>query len=153
MNYILEYKGLLLEFLLLLIIVISLIFILKIKNKKVKPIVMDDILDKVEEKSDLEQVIAALESSDDRQMTTFEEEQEANAIISYQELVEAVKEKKEKVQPKAISEETIVEVDIPEEPILEKAKFKNSEFISPIFGKDKTDDDFLTELKNFRSNL
>ena len=35
----------------------------------------------------------------------------------------------------------------------EQPKFKNSEFISPIFGKDSNNDEFLKELKDFRSNL
>ena len=48
------------------------------------------------EKSDIERVLETLENtSESRPMTTFEEEQEANAIISYQELVEAVRQKKE----------------------------------------------------------
>ena len=37
----------------------------------------------------------------------------------------------------------------------EPKKFKSSEFISPIFGKDsnRTNDEFLQDLKDFRSNL
>ena len=38
----------------------------------------------------------------------------------------------------------------------EQKKFKNSEFISPVFGKDKpkeSNDEFLQSLKDFRSNL
>lgn len=130
----------------MLFIAVSIIVILFVtKPKKVKPIDVT-IDDKKEEKSDIEKVLETLENtSDSRPMTTFEEEQEANAIISYQELVEAVKQKKEAM---AVSNK---DIEVKEEP----KKFKSSEFISPIFGKDsnKTSDEFLQELKDFRNNL
>ena len=102
-------------------------------------------------------------------MTTFEEEQEANAIISYQELVAAVKEKKASIEKSKEPNQnllnevtrvienakkdsiTVPEVEVPTQTV--KPKFKNSEFISPIFGKTTNNDEFLKELKDFRSNL
>ena len=76
------------------ILFLILILLIVLKPKKVKPI-EKTIDDEKEEKTDIEKVIEALEENKEgRTMTTFEEEQEANAIISYQELVKAVQEKK-----------------------------------------------------------
>ena len=89
---IIAYKYIYLGFLALAILIIVLLIIFR--PKKVKPIdvTIDDVK---EEKNDIEKVIEALEANkNDRPMTTFEEEQEANAIISYQELVKAVNEKR-----------------------------------------------------------
>jgi len=150
-------------YLLILAVLVAIIILLLTKPKRVKPI--EVTIDDVEnEKTDIEKVLESLEENkNSRPMTTFEEEQEANAIISYQELVEAVKAKKEmmgstvsstSVPSNAVVEaiEAVEEVEPAKE---ETKKFKNSEFISPIFGKDsnKTNDEFLKELKNFRSNL
>jgi len=163
-NHIMEniYFYMLITFIIILIIVL-----IVTKPKKVEPIeiTIDDVKD---EKTDIERVIESLEENKNaRPMTTFEEEQEANAIISYQELVDAVKHKKELmgikeeiVTKEAVANniskempivEAIEQVEVKEEP----KKFKSSEFISPIFGKDsnRTNDDFLRELKNFRNNL
>jgi len=149
-------------YLLILAIVIAIIILLVTKPKKVKPI--EITIDDVEkEKTDIEKVLESLEENkNSRPMTTFEEEQEANAIISYQELVEAVKAKKGLMSSNTPSNAVVEAIeaveeqnDTPIEPIKEVKKFKNSEFISPIFGKDsnKTNDEFLKELKDFRSNL
>ncbi len=179
----------------LIIIIIIAIIVVKKKNT-VKPI---DI-EKIEEKTPLEEVIEALEGTPERKLTTYEQDQEENAIISYQELVRAVEEKKSKTTPVStpviepvvnsvetpslelsdileenittaneVIENTVLEVDtyIEEQPLIdetaviealaenseEEKKFKSSEFISPIFGKDKLTDEFLKELKDFRSNL
>ncbi len=150
---IITYKYIYLGFLALAILIIIL---LALKPKKVKPIniTIDDVK---EEKNDIEKVIEALEANKtERPMTTFEEEQEANAIISYQELVKAVNEKKAHMDPKSV---TVLDNSEPEVTnstsvvVEEQPKFKNSEFISPIFGKDSNNDEFLKELKDFRSNL
>ena len=145
-----------------LIVLIILVLVLT-KPKKVKPITktIDDVND---EKTEIEKVIEALEGSkESRPMTTFEEEQEANAIISYQELVQAVKEKRALMEAESKPKEIVKTIepkplevtveDIKEVEVTEKPKFKNSEFISPIFGKAKDNDEFLKELKDFRSNL
>ena len=179
-----------------LIVIIILILLIVLKPKKVKPIEVT-IDDDKEEKSDIEKVIEALEENKEgRKMTSFEEEQEANAIISYQELVQAVKEKKlqldsknsdglenvnntkdqslnqilerldskESITPEPIISQITKEEGLTSEPVLEieepniqpeksQPKFKNSEFISPIFGKDNNNDKFLKDLKDFRNNL
>lgn len=148
-NNILNYKYVFIGLLSLLLLIIVLIIVLK--PKKVKPI-ETRVDDKVDTKTNIEQVIEALEETTERRpMTTFEEEQEANAIISYQELVQAVNEKKARVdeEPKNLEQEVVE----PPKPSVEQPKFKNSEFISPVFGKDSNNDDFLKELKDFRSNL
>lgn len=152
-------------YLLVLFIIALIVLLIVTKPKKVKPIeiTIDDVKD---EKTDIEKVIESLEENkNSRPMTTFEEEQEANAIISYQELVEAVKQKRQLMgnlepQVKEEPKEEVKKIEIEEtmeeiEDKKETKKFKSSEFISPIFGKDgnKNNDDFLKELKDFRSNL
>ena len=163
MNFIIEnilaYKYIYIGFLALILVITILLIIFK--PKKVKPIeiTIDDKVDNdKKEKNEIEKVIEALEENKtDRPMTTFEEEQEANAIISYQELVQAVNEKRGHLDNKTAVKK--VEAEIPkellnyEEEEKQPPKFKNSEFISPIFGKDSNNDDFLKELKNFRNNL
>ncbi len=154
---------------LIIVVIVLIILVATLMPKKVAPIekTIDDVKN---EKTDIEKVIESLEtSSNDRVMTTFEEEQEANAIISYQELVAAVKEKKATIEKSKEPNQnllnevtrvienakkdsiTVPEVEVPTQTV--KPKFKNSEFISPIFGKTTNNDEFLKELKDFRSNL
>lgn len=94
-----------------------------------------------------------LEATPEDVVTNFENEQEENSIISYQELLKSVKDKKEvesKVTTVKIEEDIIepqkeelkIEIDEIEEetlqinPIIDRnKKFKSTEFISPIFGK------------------
>lgn len=101
--------------------------------------------------SDIAEVLASmqsyLEERNQKEIDTFEQEQEENAIISYQELVNACKKNKEK-------EEIVVETkkETKEENKTEPVKkFKNSEFISPIYGKEKKKDDSFEQFlsKNF----
>ena len=63
---------------------LNIILLIILKPKKVKPI--ETTIDNVkEEKTDIEKVMEALEENkEERVMTTFEEEQEANYIISNQ---------------------------------------------------------------------
>ena len=132
-------------------------------------------LTKEEKKKELDIVLKAIEEKPAKKELSFEEEQEENAIISYQELLAAANgQKKEKVEDNnpeladlinQISMES-KEIEALEEPEIiedvvntkedEQKKFKNSEFISPVFGKDKpkeSNDEFLQSLKDFRSNL
>lgn len=154
---------------LIIVVIVLIILVATLMPKKIAPIekTIDDVKN---EKTDIEKVIESLEtSSNNRVMTTFEEEQEANAIISYQELVAAVKEKKATIEKSKEPNQnllnevtrvienakkdsiTVPEVEVPTQTV--KPKFKNSEFISPIFGKTTNNDEFLKELKDFRSNL
>ena len=61
------------------------------------------------------------------------------------------------LEDEANVEETVEPVLEIEEPLVQPEKshpkFKNSEFISPIFGKDNNNDKFLKDLKDFRNNL
>lgn len=132
-------------------------------------------LTKEEKNKELDIVLKAIEEKPAKKELSFEEEQEENAIISYQELLAAANgQKKEKVEDNnpeltdlinQISMES-KEIEALEEPEIiedvvntkedEQKKFKNSEFISPVFGKDKpkeSNDEFLQSLKDFRSNL
>lgn len=88
-----------------------------------------------------------LEATPEDVVTNFENEQEENSIISYQELLKSVKEKKETeskvttVKIEDIEEKNdVVEFDDEDtlrlDPIEEpNRKFKSTDFISPIFGK------------------
>lgn len=127
--------------------------------------------EKTPEIESIENVIKELDQNQPRQFTTtFEQEQEEKAIISYQELLNTVKQNDESFE----LEDSIDEINQPienmeqiennqalenneilidDKPIQEK-KFKNSEFISPVFGKQSNkNDDFLKALKDFRNNL
>ncbi len=115
-----------------------------IKPKTEKPSELDNILDQMQKDMEVkpEQVVA-----------NFEAEQEKNAIISYQELVDCVKNNKIQVIDDEESEVNFVqaiEQEIKEEPINnikskshldaidelnETKKFTNSEIISPVFGR------------------
>jgi len=155
LRHLVTYQSIYLIGLLFVLVILLFSIVVMRKEKKVKPIELEEIeKEQIEAKSDLEDVIAALENNqNERPMTTFEQEQEENAIISYQELVAAVQDKKNKIQEKEVQpvEEVIEEpVELNSEP----RKFKNSEVISPVFGKtNQTNDDFLKELKDFRRNL
>lgn len=133
-------------------------------------------LTKEEKNKELDIVLKAIEEKPAKKELSFEEEQEENAIISYQELLAAANgQKKEKVEDnnpeladlinqismQSEEIETLEEPEIIEDVVNtkeedEQKKFKNSEFISPVFGKDKpkeSNDEFLQSLKDFRSNL
>ena len=124
--------------------------ILDIKEEPKKEEVQE-VQEEKNEKSSIEDVLrlmnADLEKQKYENIDKYEEEQEENAVISYQELLDRKmalnEEKKEKQQ----------EAFVP--------KFSNTEFISPIFGRvekkeeeiEILDEDFLNNLKEFRSNL
>ncbi|MBE6159854.1 MAG: hypothetical protein E7157_02280 [Lactobacillales bacterium] len=105
-----------------------------------------------------------LEATPEDVVTNFENEQEENSIISYQELLKSVKEKKEiesKVTQVKIEEDIKEEkIEIEEfdnedtirlEPIVDtNKKFKNTDFISPIFGKQDNEIKYPTVPKLIR---
>ena len=82
----------------------------------------------------------------------YEDEQEKTAIISYQELLKAARENKIKTSyddekiavistsDNAAKKSNIIEIE--EENLSETKKFKNSDFISPIFGKQESVSDY-----------
>lgn len=120
-----------------------------VKAEEKKPSELDSILDKMQKDMEVkpEQVVA-----------NFEAEQEKNAIISYQELVDCVKNNKIQVMEDEESEVNFVqqlEMETKQEPIVEAnanpyankshldviddlnevKKFTSSEFISPVYGR------------------
>ncbi len=82
----------------------------------------------------------------------YEDEQEKTAIISYQELLKAARENKiktsyddEKIAVISTSDNAAKKsdiIEIEEENLSETKKFKNSDFISPIFGKQESVSDY-----------
>ena len=155
-----------------LVLIISLFLVMFVNKKNPRE---TKSLTKEEKNKELDIVLKAIEEKPAKKELSFEEEQEENAIISYQELLAAANgQKKEKVEDNnpeladlinQISMES-KEIEALEEPEIiedvvntkedEQKKFKNSEFISPVFGKDKpkeSNDEFLQSLKDFRSNL
>lgn len=149
--------------------------------EKKEPEIDSNIEEELGKTREQTEVIEIIESMQEKvkdiseKVADYEDEQEENAIISYTELLNAVKAKKEvqeelKFEP--VKEETKVN-EIKEEPKLnetkEEKKFRSTEAISPLgrINKQVTndsyqsnlkvsnmqDDDFLKSLKDFRSNL
>lgn len=108
----------------------------KVKQIFSKEEVKEELSRESREKIELDIVLAKmkedLEKKDKDVVRTFEQEQEEKSIISYQELLK-----------KNQKEEVVETLDIEEEPAMEHynndvnehKKFKNSEFISPIYGR------------------
>ena len=139
---------------------------------------LEEELGKTREQTEVIEIIESMQEKVKdiaEKVADYEDEQEENAIISYTELLNAVKAKKEvqeelKFEP--VKEETKVN-EIKEEPKLnetkEEKKFRSTEAISPLGRINKQinsdsyqsnlkvsnmqDDDFLKSLKDFRSNL
>lgn len=169
LNLIIEYRYIIAVFVLI-IGLFLVVFVNKKNSKEIKN------LTKEEKNKELDIVLKSIEEKPLKKELSFEEEQEENAIISYQELLAAANgQKKEKVEDnnpeladlinqismQSEEIETLEEPEIIEDVVNtkeedEQKKFKNSEFISPVFGKDKpkeSNDEFLQSLKDFRSNL
>lgn len=109
----------------------------------------------VEKKSEIEELLEKmqkdLEAKTEDVVETFEKEQEEKSIISYQELLKTlnketgvtkvelneVEEALEPVQMTKLEEEPYEEVveELPKKPSQAMKKFKNTEFISPVYGK------------------
>lgn len=132
-----------------------------------EPVIELDPLEQTREQTEVIEIISSMqEKAKDLtdKVADYEDEQEENAIISYTELLNAVKAKKE------VQEE--LDFDVKEEPSEkiydETKKFHSSEAISPL-GRinnvsndsyksttkpaDMQDEDFLKSLKDFRGNL
>lgn len=103
----------------------------------------------VEKKSEIEQLLEKmqqdLEAKTEDVVETFEKEQEEKSIISYQELLKTLN-KEDNVTKVEVEEDTpqpvvmtTLEEDTFKEPEQEPStalkKFKNTEFISPVYGK------------------
>lgn len=162
LNILIEHKVIFSILIGILIINFSFIFYFVLKERKEDKKEIDEILNELEPKEKIEKeekqdkelennkkeveemllkMQKDLEAKPEDVVTNFENEQEEKSIISYQELVKSVKEKNNNinVQPVKIEEEKIEVEDVSDdtlelEPLKEK-KFKGTEFISPIFGK------------------
>lgn len=136
-----------------------------------EPVIELDSKDELEQTREQTEVIEIISSMQEKakdltdKVADYEDEQEENAIISYTELLNAVKAKKE------VQEE--IKFEVQEEPKQERPyddskKFRSSEAISPlgrinnvssdsykstIKPSNMQDEDFLKSLKDFRSNL
>lgn len=113
--------------------------------------------EKYKDNTSVEAIIDNLKDAKDKRISEdlkkFEDEQEEQAIISYQQLVEAVRgseepkeEKKEEVvEPEEVETQKLMEkienleMEIDDEPVINKdektTSFKPNEFISPVFGR------------------
>ena len=123
-----------------------------IKKEEIEQEYLDEPKENI---SDIENMLASMKSSleerNQKEIDSFEQEQEENAIISYQELVNACRKNKEKAVEESQKESPKIEnIEKKEEPV---KKFKNSEFISPIYGKEKKKDDSFEQFlsKNFEN--
>lgn len=134
------------------ILVISFVIFLIVRNKKKRIERMNNnsnnFPDKEIEKIDLEYVLDKMQEEVNQtkndEVKSFEEEREEKAIISYQELINAVKKNVEttveenSVEQKEETEEAQIvpeKIEKQEEPPKSLSKFQNSEFISPIYGR------------------
>lgn len=153
--------------------IFTVIFLLvKGKKKKYKETKVEPVKDL--DSIDLEAVLGKMQeevSKPKDEIMTFEQEQEEKAIISYQELLNAVKKNvKEVTEPEVkkdselasviedivnnnidLEEETVIEqketekvIEKTEKEIPKHYKFQNSEFISPIFGRLNSELDYPT---------
>ncbi|MBR3524168.1 MAG: hypothetical protein IKN87_05785 [Bacilli bacterium] len=120
---------------------------------------LDEKLDKLKENykdnTSVEEIIDSLKDAKEKvaseELKKFEDEQEENAIISYKQLVDAVKGNNQSVDTIKEEKETndtknLIEkyenlnMEIDEEPVVEKDEkkdysYKPNEFISPVFGR------------------
>lgn len=151
------------------LVIFFVIFLLvKNKRKRIERVKIEDAPKKDIESVDLEAVLDKMQEDVNKtkvdEVKSFEEEQEEKAIISYQELLKAVKRDVDDVtkveipseeKPVVVEEEAKVQI-MPEEvveksvstPVVETmeeketrkpSKFQNSEFISPIYGRVNND--------------
>lgn len=104
---------------------------------------------KIEIDSVLEQMRSNLMNQEQDQVRTFEEEQEEKSIISYQELLRI----NNKIPNEEIKIEKKEEEKVPYTPSEAVSKFRNSEFISPIYGRVDNDMEYPTIPKIRRAKL
>ena len=137
---------------------------------------LEEELGKTREQTEVIEIIESMQEKVKditEKVADYEDEQEENAIISYTELLNAVKAKKEVQEELKFEPVKEEKNEIKEEPklnqIKEEKKFRSTEAISPLGRINKQinsdsyqsnlkvsnmqDDDFLKSLKDFRSNL
>ena len=152
------------------VVIFFVIFLLvKNKRKRIERVKIEEAPKKDIESVDLEAVLDKMQEDVNKtkvdEVKSFEEEQEEKAIISYQELLKAVKKDVDDVtkveipseEKPVVVEEEEAKVQIMPEEVVEKSvstpvvetmeeketrkpsKFQNSEFISPIYGRVNND--------------
>jgi hypothetical protein len=152
------------------LVIFFVIFLLvKNKRKRIERVKIEDASKKDIESVDLEAVLDKMQEDVNKtkvdEVKSFEEEQEEKAIISYQELLKAVKRDVDDVtkveipseEKPVVVEDEEAKVQIMPEEVVEKSvstpvvetmeeketrkpsKFQNSEFISPIYGRVNND--------------
>lgn len=152
------------------LVIFFVIFLLvKNKRKRIERVKIEDAPKKDIESVDLEAVLDKMQEDVNKtkvdEVKSFEEEQEEKAIISYQELLKAVKRDVDDVtkveipseEKSVVVEDEEAKVQIMPEEVIEKSvttpvvetmeeketrkpsKFQNSEFISPIYGRVNND--------------
>ena len=152
------------------LVIFFVIFLLvKNKRKRIERVKIEDAPKKDIESVDLEAVLDKMQEDVNKtkvdEVKSFEEEQEEKAIISYQELLKAVKKDVDDVtkveipseEKPVVVEDEEAKVQIMPEEVVEKSvstpvvetmeeketrnpsKFQNSEFISPIYGRVNND--------------
>lgn len=152
------------------LVIFFVIFLLvKNKRKRIERVKIEEAPKKDIESVDLEAVLDKMQEDVNKtkvdEVKSFEEEQEEKAIISYQELLKAVKKDVDDVtkveipseEKPVVVEEEEAKVQIMPEEVVEKSvstpvvetmeeketrkpsKFQNSEFISPIYGRVNND--------------
>ena len=139
---------------------------------------LEEELGKTREQTEVIEIIESMQEKVKditEKVADYEDEQEENAIISYTELLNAVKAKKEvqeelKFEPvKEEKKENEIKEKLKFNETKEEKKFRSTEAISPLGRINKQinsdsyqsnlkvsnmqDDDFLKSLKDFRSNL
>lgn len=153
----------------------------EVETKKQEPVVKTKQDSSLDIEAMLEQMQKDLSAKAEDVVATFEQEQEENSIISYQELVRSLK--GENVVPVQTSVEPVIKVEEPvakkevphteqlsmdtmmQETKVEPKRFKNTEFISPVYGKmeehleyptvpqfNKNDREIEKELETYESN-
>ena len=152
------------------LVIFFVIFLLvKNKRKRIERVKIEEAPKKDIESVDLEAVLDKMQEDVNKtkvdEVKSFEEEQEEKAIISYQELLKAVKKDVDDVtkveipseEKPVVVEDEEAKVQIMPEEVVEKSvstpvvetmeeketrkpsKFQNSEFISPIYGRVNND--------------
>lgn len=152
------------------LVIFFVIFLLvKNKRKRIERVKIEDASKKDIESVDLEAVLDKMQEDVNKtkvdEVKSFEEEQEEKAIISYQELLKAVKrdvddvtkveipseekpvvvedeEAKVQIMPEEVVEKSVstpVVETVEEKETRKPSKFQNSEFISPIYGRVNND--------------
>ena len=131
----------------------------------------ENIIPKERPKADIQSVLDQMENELEQgpkvSTHTFEEEQEEKAVISYRELLKVAGKLKEEIKENedAMERAAIKSKKQDEKNSIDDKKFKKTEFISPVYGKQATEakkqyssqnedsEDFLSQLKDLRKNL